>query len=193
MHCFNNRYFVIDQQIARHFVQYSESISKPPFTSMQLESSTLFLIQGYQSITLKDRNFANRKILILLNVPLMQNLFCFNNKNFQTIRRQQKNSLKFMSIKNCSLYFFGSAKKGKVIGPIIFSNKNHFYAACTPESFNTNISHHLSDYTITFVNPQHQNKNSKGYFVLKKTVLKVRFKNIWYKINPTQTWYDIFN
>ena len=26
---------------------------------------------------------------------------------------------------------------------------------CIPESFNTNISHQLFDYTITFVNPQH--------------------------------------
>ena len=27
---------------------------------------------------------------------------------------------------------------------------------CIPESFNTNISHQLFDYTITFVNSQHQ-------------------------------------
>ena len=26
---------------------------------------------------------------------------------------------------------------------------------CIPESFNTNILHHLFDYTITFVNSQH--------------------------------------
>ena len=34
------------------------------------------------------------------------------------------------------------------------------------ESFNTNISHQLLDYTITFVNSQYENTNSKGYFVL---------------------------
>ena len=31
-----------------------------------------------------------------------------------------------------------------------------------PESFNTNISHQLLDYKITFVNSQYQNTNSKG-------------------------------
>ena len=30
---------------------------------------------------------------------------------------------------------------------------------------NKNISHQLFDYTITFVNSQHQNTNSKGDFV----------------------------
>ena len=35
---------------------------------------------------------------------------------------------------------------------------------CIPESFNTNISHQLFDYTITFVNLQHQNTNYKGSF-----------------------------
>ena len=34
-----------------------------------------------------------------------------------------------------------------------------------PESFNTNISHQLFDYKITFVNSQHKNINSKGDFV----------------------------
>ena len=37
---------------------------------------------------------------------------------------------------------------------------------CTPESFNTIISHQLFDYTITFVNSQRWNTNSKGNFVL---------------------------
>ena len=32
---------------------------------------------------------------------------------------------------------------------------------CIPESFNTNISHQLFDYTITLVNSQHKNTNSK--------------------------------
>ena len=38
---------------------------------------------------------------------------------------------------------------------------------CIPESFNTNISHQIFDYTITFLNKQHLNTNSKGDFVLK--------------------------
>ena len=42
-----------------------------------------------------------------------------------------------------------------------------FKTFCIPESFNTNISHQLFDYTITFVNTQHYNTNSKGDFVLK--------------------------
>ena len=36
-----------------------------------------------------------------------------------------------------------------------------------PESFNTNISHQIFDYTTTFVNFQHQNTNLKGDIVLK--------------------------
>ena len=38
--------------------------------------------------------------------------------------------------------------------------------------------------------------NSKGDFVLKKTVLNIlnNFKDFWYiKINLTQIWYDKFN
>ena len=39
------RYFIIDQQIARHFVHYSECLSNPlPFYATQI--ITLFLIQG---------------------------------------------------------------------------------------------------------------------------------------------------
>ena len=54
---------------------------------------------------------------------------------------------------------------------------------CVPESFNMNISHELFDYTITFVNPQHQNTNSQG-----------DFKDLLYtKLNPIQIWYDKFN
>ena len=33
---------------------------------------------------------------------------------------------------------------------------------CIPERFNKNISYHLFDYTITFVNSQHLNTNSKA-------------------------------
>ena len=32
---------------------------------------------------------------------------------------------------------------------------------CIPESFNTNISHQVFDYKITFVNSQYENSNSK--------------------------------
>ena len=41
---------------------------------------------------------------------------------------------------------------------------------CNPESFNTYISPQLFDYTITFVNSQHWNTNSKGDFVLKNRI-----------------------
>ena len=43
--------------------------------------------------------------------------------------------------------------------------KNHILIA---ESFNTNISHQIFDYKITFVNSELENTNSKGDFVLKK-------------------------
>ena len=46
--------------------------------------------------------------------------------------------------------------------------KNMFKNLCIPESCNKNISHQLFDYQIiTFVNSQHENKNSKYDFVLK--------------------------
>ena len=38
---------------------------------------------------------------------------------------------------------------------------------CTPERFNTTISHQLFDYKKTYVNSQHENTNKRGYFVLK--------------------------
>ena len=57
----------------------------------------------------------------------------------------------------------------------IFSNKLNqgpkrliYKSFCTPESFNTNISYQPFDYTITFLNQQHKNTNSKHDFVLKK-------------------------
>ena len=55
---------------------------------------------------------------------------------------------------------------------------------CIPESFNTNISHHLFDYNYPVsVNSQHQNTNSKGDIGLKNRlemfVLKIMlYKNI---------------
>ena len=38
---------------------------------------------------------------------------------------------------------------------------------CIPESFNTNISHQLFNYKITFMNSRNKNPNSKDAFVLK--------------------------
>ena len=55
-----------------------------------------------------------------------------------------------------------------------FCNLNKF---CIPESFNTNISHQLFKYTITFVNIQRENTNSKG-----DLLLKTRFETVILKI-----------
>ena len=38
------------------------------------------------------------------------------------------------------------------------------------ESFNTNISQHIFDYKISFVNSQLENTNSNGNFVLKNQI-----------------------
>jgi hypothetical protein len=46
----------------------------------------------------------------------------------------------------------------------IVTQKNMF---CIPECFNTNISHQLFKYTITFVDSQRWNTNLKVNFVLK--------------------------
>ena len=54
-------------------------------------------------------------------------------------------------------------KQWKIIG--MYVNVENMF--CMPESFNTNISHQLFYYIITFENPQHLNTNSKGDFVLK--------------------------
>ena len=60
---------------------------------------------------------------------------------------------------------------------------------CITESFNTNISHQLFDYSITFVNSQGYNTKSKGDFVLKD-----RFETVVLKISGKQKiWYDKFN
>ena len=48
---------------------------------------------------------------------------------------------------------------------------------CIPDSFNTNISQQLFDYTIIFVNSQRLNSTSKGDFVLKNQFC---FKDFWY-------------
>ena len=60
-----------------------------------------------------------------------------------------------------------------------------FKWVCIPESFNTNISHQLFDYTITFVNSQHKKTNSKGDFVPKKGSISVIIKNIWLRFGMT--------
>ena len=58
-----------------------------------------------------------------------------------------------------------------------------------PESFNTNISHQLFGYTISFVKTQIQK-----VILYSKTGFKVCFKDFRYtRINPTQIWYDKFN
>ena len=53
---------------------------------------------------------------------------------------------------------------------------------CIQESFNTNISHQLFDYKISFVNSKRENTNLREDFVLKNW-----FKNVWYtKIDLSQ-------
>ena len=53
----NKRYFLIDQQLARHFVHYSEwSLTQPlPFYATQI--ITLFLLHESQQITKKGWDF----------------------------------------------------------------------------------------------------------------------------------------
>ena len=66
--CFGKRYFILDQQIARHFVQYSGCLYTPS-PIMQLKKLTPFLLQGSQPITIKG-NLANWNTLCnLVNVP----------------------------------------------------------------------------------------------------------------------------
>ena len=50
---------------------------------------------------------------------------------------------------------------------------------CVPESVYKNISHHLFDYEITFIN---LHTNFKGDFVHRKMVSNVHFKDFWYII-----------
>ena len=51
-----------------------------------------------------------------------------------------------------------------------------FNYICIPESFNTNISYQLFQYTIIFVNSHSQNTISKGNFVLKNHFYTFVFK-----------------
>ena len=58
---------------------------------------------------------------------------------------------------------------------------------CNQESFNTNISHQLFDYKITFGNSQHWNTKFKRLFCTQKPVLNDRLKDFYYtKINLSQ-------
>ena len=54
---------------------------------------------------------------------------------------------------------------------------------CIPESINTNISHHVFDYKMTFVNSLHDYQIQK-VICTQKPVVKILFKDFWYtKIN----------
>ena len=60
--------------------------------------------------------------------------------------------------------------------------------------FNTNISHQLFDYKITFVNSQRENINLNVDFVLKNQCETFVLKNSGIqKPNLTQIWYNEFN
>ena len=68
----NKRYFIIDQQIARHFVHYRECLSNPlPFYTIQITNPFL-------NSRISPNKETNCKIVILLSVPLVQNLFWIN-------------------------------------------------------------------------------------------------------------------
>ena len=54
----NKRYFIIDQKIARHFVQYNESLSTFPFLLCNSNNKPFRSIQGSQLITIKNRDFS---------------------------------------------------------------------------------------------------------------------------------------
>ena len=53
--CVQNRYFIIDQQIARHFLQYSECLLNHPSLLWNSKWLTHFL---YSRITIKGRDFS---------------------------------------------------------------------------------------------------------------------------------------
>ena len=68
----NKRYFKIDQQIARNFVHYREYLSNLlPFYTIQITNPFL-------NSRISPNKEANCKIVILLSVPLVQNLFWIN-------------------------------------------------------------------------------------------------------------------
>ena len=53
----NKRYFMIDQQISRHFVLYSEYLYHPlPFYAIKI--ITLLLLQGTQPIKIRGWEFS---------------------------------------------------------------------------------------------------------------------------------------
>ena len=69
------RDFIIDQQIARHFVQYSE-LFQTPFQSMQLKILTSFLnsriLVNLKTTTTKIFNYLPLIRFILPNFPMLQ-------------------------------------------------------------------------------------------------------------------------
>ena len=61
----NKRYLIIDQQIARQSVQFSEYLSNPlPFWTTQI--ITLFLVQGSQPIMIRGKDFSLKSLYPLM-------------------------------------------------------------------------------------------------------------------------------
>ena len=99
---------------------------------------------------------------------------CVFGKIFQILKLLEKNVFYWIIIKLLNSYLQISVSWSNIFSRssleasspliIILLGVNKL---CITESFNTNISHQLFDYTITFVNSQHKNTNSKGDFVLK--------------------------
>ena len=62
---------------------------------------------------------------------------------------------------------FTSHRRQHMKSSLMRCNNSNLLILLIPESFNTNISHQLFDYKITFKNLQHEHTNSKSDFVLK--------------------------
>ena len=67
----NKRYFIINQQIARHFVHYFEYI----YHSLHFYASQITNFNDLSHSRQRVEILANQGILILINVPLVQNVF----------------------------------------------------------------------------------------------------------------------
>ena len=67
---------MIDKKIARHFVHYSECLYNPlPIYATQIINPFLDLIKDLSQSRYLDKGILDsREILILLNVPLVQNV-----------------------------------------------------------------------------------------------------------------------
>ena len=65
MHTFSNkkRYFIIDQQIARHFVHYSEYHYNPPSLLCNSNNKPFCYLANHDILTI-------RELFTLLNIPL---------------------------------------------------------------------------------------------------------------------------